>query len=329
MKILFLTSTGCDNLEDGMLHGFRSLYGADVVDFPKKEVMYKGIPIKEPEKKYGKLFTIWRNLPDIPVDRMDIEDRVKRKDFDLVIFGSIWRTQPWFKALKKWLTPKNTFMIDGEDTARIHPSARKFMYFKREFLPKSSYYYRYKLIPPMVYNRVWLLPQTVQPISFAIPKEKITWGIDRKNKKTLLPQHIVDKEVLEYPAFKRETDGNTGHVFDREEDYYKNLQEAKFGVTIKRAGWDCLRHYEIAANGSVQCFRDLELKHPNCAPHELVGGVNCLTYHHPNDLAEKIDKLSDEHYDTMLAKSYEWVARQTTEFRADDVLKRFFDLSKK
>ncbi len=329
MKILFLTSSGCDNLEDGLLHGFRSLFGADVVEFPKKEVMYKGVTISEPEKKYGRLFTIWQTLPDITVDRMDIEERVKRKEFDVIIFGSIWRTQPWFHALKKWLTPQNTFMIDGEDTPRIHSSARNFIYFKREFLPKSSYYYRYKMIPPMVYNRLWLLPSTIQPISFAIPKEKITWGVTRKDKKALLPLHIVDKEVLEYPAFKRALDGNTGHVFSNEADYYQNLREAKFGVTIKRAGWDCLRHYEIAANGTVQCFRDLEKKNIKCAPHELIGGVNCLTYHHPNDLAEKIDKLSDEHYDTMLTNSYEWIARQTTEFRAENVLHRFKELTKK
>lgn len=326
MKILFITSSGCDNLEDGMLHGFRSLLGADCVEYPKKEVMYQGYTARAPERAYGKLFTVWRTLPDIPVDRMDIEDRVRNNEFDLIVFGSIWRTQALYVSLQKWLTPKNTMVFDGEDHIPIwRDAAHKFVYFKRELVPKISYYYWYKLIPKSLYTKRLLVPKTIQPISFAIPKEKITYGITRESKLTLLPRHIVDKEVLEHPAFHQKKDEHTDHVFHQEQQYYQNLQQAKFGITTKRGGWDCLRHYEIAANGAVQCFRSLETKSQLCAPHELINGINCLSYSNADNLAEKIDKLSNAEYDAILAGSYEWINRQTTEFRAEDVLRRFYD----
>ena len=35
---------------------------------------------------------------------------------------------------------------------------------------------------------------------------------------------------------------------------------SRFGVTTKKSGWDCMRHYELAASGCVPCFRDLEEK---------------------------------------------------------------------
>ena len=31
-----------------------------------------------------------------------------------------------------------------------------------------------------------------------------------------------------------------------------------FGVTRKKAGWDCMRHLEIMANGAVPFFTDLQ-----------------------------------------------------------------------
>jgi len=41
---------------------------------------------------------------------------------------------------------------------------------------------------------------------------------------------------------------------------------------MKRGGWDCLRHYEIAAAGAVPCVRQLEGKPSSCAPHGLQAG---------------------------------------------------------
>ena len=43
-----------------------------------------------------------------------------------------------------------------------------------------------------------------------------------------------------------------------ESDYYKMYRDSMFAVTKKKGGWDCLRHYEILANGCVPIFEDIE-----------------------------------------------------------------------
>ena len=69
MKILFLTSSNPDNLEDAILHGLRTIYGAECIDYPKKEVLYRNFSARPHTELYGNLFTLWRTLDDIPVDR--------------------------------------------------------------------------------------------------------------------------------------------------------------------------------------------------------------------------------------------------------------------
>lgn len=321
MKILFITSTNSDNLEDGLLHGFRSIFGADCVDFPKKEMMYDNFSAVSADQCYGRLFTLWRTLPDIPVNRTDIEQRVKKGDFDLIIMGSIHRVQPWYKTLLPYLTKRNTIIIDGEDrNALLRHAALRFLYFKRELTPKTGSYFFGRIIPAVLYSRIRLYPSHVQPISFCFPKEKIIAGITPNHKTSLFQSHIVDQEIKDSPMFRQNTHISDKYIFDTEQEYYRDLQQARFGITTKRGGWDCLRHYEIAANGAVQCFRDYSQKPISCAPDGLQHGVNMIEYHNAQDLAEKINSLSDADYESLLHHSYTWIHNQTTEKRAREIL---------
>lgn len=330
MKIIFFTSPDPDNLQDAYLHGLRKLFGANLVDYPKKEVMYKGWNARPHTQMYGKLFTIWRTLDDIPVDRTDIDNRIWKGDYDLIIFGSIERTLPFYNFYLPYLNFKKTILLDGEDSRGFNPRyARKFLYFKRELQSKASYYYNYKLVPKFLYKRI-SLHRNVLPISFAIPKEKITEGVSLSSKTSLFPSHIVDSELREHDtvkAFAKNTDDTT-HIFENEQEYYQNLQRAKFGITTKRGGWDCLRHYEIAANGAVICFRNLHEKEPLNAPHGL-NETNCISYSSATELLTRIEKLSDEKYNALLSEGYKWILAQTSEVKAEDMLKRAHEFWKK
>jgi hypothetical protein len=43
-------------------------------------------------------------------------------------------------------------------------------------------------------------------------------------------------------------------------EYYKDYEEAYFGLTMKKeAGFECERHYEILARGSIPYFLDWDL----------------------------------------------------------------------
>ena len=48
------------------------------------------------------------------------------------------------------------------------------------------------------------------------------------------------------------------YVFKSEQPYYEDYQKSYYGVTMKKAGWDCMRHYEILGNNCIPYFVGLE-----------------------------------------------------------------------
>jgi hypothetical protein len=48
------------------------------------------------------------------------------------------------------------------------------------------------------------------------------------------------------------------YIYQDEASYYGGYQEARLAVTTKKSGWDCMRHYEIIANGALPVFLDVE-----------------------------------------------------------------------
>jgi hypothetical protein len=47
------------------------------------------------------------------------------------------------------------------------------------------------------------------------------------------------------------------YIFKDEASYYQDYQYSKFAVTTQKAGWDCMRHYEIMGNGCIPLFPDI------------------------------------------------------------------------
>ncbi len=89
----------------------------------------------------------------------------------------------------------------------------------------------------------------LHPITFSIPKEKIC------------EEHIVKTKILSnlIPG-----DMST-YIYNTEEDYYNEYKKSYFAMTMKKGGWDCMRHYEILANGCVPYFIGIE----NCPPNTM------------------------------------------------------------
>jgi hypothetical protein len=80
------------------------------------------------------------------------------------------------------------------------------------------------------------------PISFAISETKIVTQIPEKTKDFA---HIIPGNLRTY-------------IYDNEQEYYQDYQRSFYGITCKKGGWDCMRHYEILANGCIPYFIDLE-----------------------------------------------------------------------
>lgn len=332
MKILFFTSPVEDYLGDAVLHGLRERYGADCVDFPKCEIMYKNCPEHILKQVRGNGFTLYSGLlEDIEVDRFNIEQKIKDNYYDLIIISDIQRQYGWFVHFRPWLNSSNTIILDGMDTDQPYPSRglwwrrpvfwflpkahKQFLYFKREWTPATSFNIWNRALPKSIANS---LPQyrNLRKIAFSIPLEKIVKSLPEKKKR--FTTHIVDEEVaLKVPG------SHISYAFINEHDYYQDIRDSRYGITTMRAGWDCLRHYEIAANGTVMCFKNLHHKSDLCAPHGLIDQVNCISYQNYDQLIEKTEALTEEQYLTLQRNSIQWALSNSTQNRALELVNEY------
>lgn len=224
MKILFITNAaGIDYLSDCVFHGLVSL-GHHITD--SKYLWY--LSKCEPEQlrsQWGKGFTIGGCLEDrSSINRENIRQRILDKEFDCVIYGSIWRCEDYWEEVSTVYDKNHIIVLDGEDHTLIYTKfINKCIYFKRELRN--------------------VIGNNALPISFAIPEEKICTN------------ECFHKE--EYLAKIIPGDKQT-YIYNNEEDYYKDYQVSCFGVTMKKAGWDCMRHYEIIANQCLPYFKEFE-----------------------------------------------------------------------
>jgi len=316
-KVLFLTDEREDYLADGLLHGLRQISTINTIDFPRKESLYALDNLAKTNLRGGG-FTLYGLLDEnLRIDRNFIQQKLEDKWFDLIVISNIWRqwglmTQ-WENLLKN---QRALAILDGDDDDRFYPSSgtriRHFgptrwlrnlishpntIYFKREWTRRT---YR------------WPYNCKLKPIAFSIPNEKIIES--PTTKKLFFPSHIVDREVAKF------VNAQTNYAFTTEIEYRQNLAESRFGITTKRGGWECLRHYEIAASGTIPCFKNLASKPTSCAPHGLVDGVNCISYNTTQDLMEQINKISQPAELAMRRAALEWAKKSSTKLRAIELL---------
>jgi hypothetical protein len=323
-RVLFVNSNYEDYLADSVFHGLRTLIGENVIEFPKAEYMYTDASGGIWSRARAGGFTLYGLLPDLPLDRDRVFQRALDGEFDLVVFGAIWAQ---FGVWSQWgpLLHRRGIalaVLDGADAPKPYPYSwlwwrkpywwtlprahKRTAYFKREITPKTRWFASYLLLPPALGRSL-----NVKPIAFSIPAEKILPDPPAKEKD--FPLHIVDSEVA------TNVGAQVDLVFDQEQDYYEDLRTSRFGVTTKRAGWDALRHYEIAANGAVPCFRDLDRKPKTCAPFGL-DRKNALIYRDADDLLDQISALDDNRYSELQAGAMTWARANTTLVRAEEFL---------
>lgn len=327
-SILFINPNVEDYAADGVFHGLRTLLGERAVDFPKAEYLYDTVSEAARSRIRGHGFTLYGLLPDIPIDRDHCLERALGGEFDAVVFGDIWRTFGIFTEWGPQLADAGIriAILDGSDRVEPYPFAGEWwrrrawwflprahtrgMYFKREVTPWTRWFASYLTLPPP-FNAGRL--RTLHPLSFSIPAEKI---VDAPGAKTQdFATHVVDEEVAARIGHP------TAYAFADESAYVEDLRRSRFGITTKREGWDALRHYEIAAAGTVPCFRDLARKPPTCAPHGLVAGVNCIAYDDADDLLRQTGAVDDATYERLRDGALAWAAASSTTQRAREILR--------
>jgi hypothetical protein len=224
MKILYVSKGDhVDYQDDCLFIGLKELFGDDVVDVNKRSHIYTSYDEEAAKKLYGMGMTATRVLPDTEIDRTDIGSKIKHRYFDLVVYGSIWRSSGDIDKVLEYYPKNKVVAVDGEDEQHIHQVHRLGIpYFKRELIRNDP---------------------TLFPIAFAAPTNK---GLG-----------VFDDTKIKDFSFITPLDKRT-YIYNTERDYYNDYAESRFGVTLKKAGWDCLRHYEIMSNGCIPYFIDIE-----------------------------------------------------------------------
>jgi hypothetical protein len=117
--------------------------------------------------------------------------------------------------------------------------------------------------------------EMIHPITFSIAKEKITTKIPLKTK---LVSNLIPGQIQTY-------------IYNNEEDYYNEYKQSLFAITTRKAGWDCMRHYEILANGCIPYFPNLEQCPINTMallPKSLLYEANTLYEKHKDKQLEQL-----------------------------------------
>lgn len=234
MKILYISKgESADFLCDTLFHGLRTLLGPDVVDVERLWFTYEnGFENRIP------WHTFYGLLPDDrDVDRTDISSKIRNRYFDFIFYGSVHRCRFFLpEVLEIYPTSKIVF-IDGEDDFDLFAFQR--IEIQNMFsdppgytIPKTEFYFKRELSHSGL----------AIPIQFSIPKEKIVTKIPEKTR-LMAPMDPRDRSTYKYPT---------------QAGYFAQYSDSCFGVTMKKGGWDCARHYEIIAAGAIPYFENLE-----------------------------------------------------------------------
>ena len=310
MKVVFITtvnpSVQGDLLELSILHGMRSVLGANCIDFPRKKIMYHDFAESPKNSLHGRGFS----LLTTPLDDLSQEQR-KIEDINVIIYGS---GHMYGESRIPEIEEKcdNIWFLDGHDLYGHAP--RKIIHNNEEIIATQfEKCFKRELVEKGL-NKVF-------PSGFGIPIERIR-PINLETKTQLFQKTAPDDSL-----FKEIKDFGVGggfqhHTFDKEEDYYEDLSKSWFGLTCKKGGWDCLRHYEIIAGGCLLLFKDYELKPKQCSPQNLP----CISYSSKEQLEDITNTLiangkPTPNYIKLLFQQREWLfSTGTTEARALKIL---------
>lgn len=306
MKLVFVPTIAPDKqgdlLELTVLHGLRTILGKNCIDYPKKKVMYHDFSDTPKNTLHGKGFS----LLTYPV--LDISEADRQLiDVDAILYGD---GHMYGENRLSEVVSTNVWVLDGHD---LYGNAPRMITYENEMVIGAQFKKSFKR--ELVENI-----ESVYPTGFGIPTHRIR-PINLSTKSQLFQKTVPDAAL-----FRQVNDvgGSTlHHKFTDEEEYYKDLQQSWFGLTCKKGGWDCLRHYEIIAAGTVLLFRDYNKKPILCSPQNLP----CLSYSTPEELEAIVNRLlvdnkPTEEYFYYLTEQRKWLYNVgTTEARAIEIVK--------
>lgn len=114
-----------------LLIGLRQLFPETVVDIPKIDYIYTSYT-GDIKKLYGKGFSYTKVVEDFPVDRTNIVERIKNKEFDLIVYSHVHLDCPFYDTVSQYYPAEKIVYICGEDAHRC-PFTHLHNFFLREY----------------------------------------------------------------------------------------------------------------------------------------------------------------------------------------------------
>jgi hypothetical protein len=136
----------------------------------------------------------------------------------------------------------------------------------------------------------------IHPISFGVPEMYISLTVPTKSKSfsTIIPGNL------------------TSYIYgvSDEDSYYKDMSRSLFALTVKKGGWDCMRHVEILAAGALPVYPGIQFSpngalahHPRNLYHALLSfpGLNVSQTLGKYSASFSFDQIDWELYQTVVA----------------------------
>ena len=322
-NVLVLHANGEDYLGDSLLHGLRTVLGADCVDAPRRDALYDDISDEgAPRALRPRLHALrpparGRHRPAVAAaPRARGRVRRRRHHRHPPQLGAVAAAAPTpqddarerhrprglRRRRRPGALPARPDVVEADAAlaaaARGGPRAR----LQARAEPHDRVVRYYGLLPPGIAERRLASTSSRSP--------------SRSPKSTSPPAtsaRPAARRAGRRPRGARPARPRRRRLpLRREADYHADLRASRFGVTTKKAGWDALRHYEVAAAGAVPCVRDLHLKPERSAPFGLHDGINCVAYPTPASSWIGSSRCRAAEVARLRAGALEWAARNTT-----------------
>ena len=204
-------------------------------------------------------------------DGFEVQNRFPMHEADCLVSairgtGNI--VQDWMKKTGK----KTTAILDGEDSDPVQEDFARIVgvYFKREYMRGRTYL---KNIMPLPFAAI---PEALPPASARAGA--FFMGLHRRD-----PMRAAIAAVMTHmgiPVTQSQIP---------KESYNRRLAASLVGVSVRGAGWDTYRYWEVPYFGAALLSQRLPIE----IPADFVDGQEAVFFQGPEDFREKLQALLD------------------------------------
>jgi len=314
LDILYLTTKDIpDYLQDALYMGFREL-GCNIVDFPRRQSLHGS----------------W-SRPEYHIEQLlfGFSELELRKNPDILMITGMFEGYGFCKNFEGWnkfvsetiekYNPVKVVMLDVEDTSLCSYPILKKNYdsvFKRELMfpkPASNWHY----------INFSAIPEPFEYVYYPYRRYDISFVATMSNPYRLEVRDFILKKSKELDLLAYARVEYTS--IDRAE-YLKILSQSKTSVSVRGAGCECYRYWELPAKGLVMIADEHELPIENDFTDEQI-----FKFKNLNDLEQiliKLKTVSPEVLEEMALKSLQHTVKyHTPKKRAEYILRKVFNVS--